>query len=163
MSDVRQADLRQTVADWLKSTPKRSFALYPIVVVLFELAVRGGHLAFNPWGVLLLIWGYGEYRLIRDYRGSHGGGGPGFQAQPDRIVDHGPYRFTRNPMYLGHLIFMLGLAITFESWLALAILLVNIPWFHRRVLDDERKLEARFGAEYRAYKARVKRWIPYVV
>jgi protein-S-isoprenylcysteine O-methyltransferase Ste14 len=156
-------DIPQMILEWLKSTPKRTFALYPILVIAFEFAVRGGHLAFVPWGVPLLIWGYGQYRWMRVYRGENGGGGPGFQARPDRIVDTGPYAYTRNPMYLGHLIFMLGLATTFQSWLALAILLLNIPWFHRRVLADEQKLEQRFGAHYVAYKARVRRWIPYLV
>jgi protein-S-isoprenylcysteine O-methyltransferase Ste14 len=63
-------------------------------------------------------------------------------------------------MYLGHLIFMLGLAVTFSSWLALALLIFHAVWFHRRVLRDEGSLEARFGAPYRAYKAQVTRWIP---
>ena len=75
----------------------------------------------------------------------------------------GPYRYIRNPMYLGHLIFMLGLAITFASWLALALLAFHVVWFHSRVLKDEANLEARFGAPYRDYKSRVKRWIPGVV
>jgi protein-S-isoprenylcysteine O-methyltransferase Ste14 len=55
---------------------------------------------------------------------------------------------------------MLGLAVTFSSWLAAALLVVHMVWFHRRVLKDEVGLESRFGAPYRAYKARVKRWIP---
>ncbi|HTI88672.1 MAG TPA: isoprenylcysteine carboxylmethyltransferase family protein [Alphaproteobacteria bacterium] len=155
--------LKGSILEFLESTPKRSFVLYPIVVIVFELLIHDGHLNFVIWGVPLLIWGYGQYRLMRGYRGRLGGGGPGLQAQPDHIVDTGPYAYTRNPMYLGHLIFMTGLAITFQSWLALIILLVNIPWFHKRVLGDEVKLEKRFGAEYVAYKARVKRWIPYVV
>ena len=56
---------------------------------------------------------------------------------PDRILDHGPYRFTRNPMYLGHLIFLAGLAITFWSWFALILLAARAVWFHCRVLQDE--------------------------
>jgi protein-S-isoprenylcysteine O-methyltransferase Ste14 len=66
-------------------------------------------------------------------------------------------------MYLGHLIFMAGLAITFSSWLALALLAFHAGWFHLRVLHDEERLEARFGEPYRVYKARVKRWIPGVL
>ena len=58
---------------------------------------------------------------------------------------------------------MAGLAITFESWLAVALLLFHMVWFQRRVLKDEARLEARSGAPYLAYKARVKRWIPGVL
>jgi protein-S-isoprenylcysteine O-methyltransferase Ste14 len=76
------------------------------------------------------------------------------------LVVTGPYRYTRNPMYLGHLIFMLGLAITFRSWLALALLAFHAVWFHRRVLGDEARLLALFGDEYARYMRSVKRWIP---
>jgi uncharacterized membrane protein len=79
---------------------------------------------------------------------------------PERIITQGPYRFTRNPMYLGHLIFMLGLTLTFWSWLALVIFIGRAYWFHRRVLHDEIRLEKIFGAEYAAYRVEVKRWIP---
>jgi protein-S-isoprenylcysteine O-methyltransferase Ste14 len=50
-------------------------------------------------------------------------------------------------MYLGHLIFMMGLAVTFWSWFALVLLAARAIWFHQRVLHDERRLEARFGAD----------------
>ena len=63
-------------------------------------------------------------------------------------------------MYLG---FMLGLALTFWSWFALLLLVARAAWFHRRVLHDEERLAARFGADYAAYRRRVHRWIPGVL
>jgi len=145
---------------WLQSTPRRTFVLYPICVILFELVVRRGTIAFHLWGAIFVVWGYLQYRFAGAYRIHHGGGGPGLDVPPGHIVYSGPYRFTRNPMYLGHLIFMLGLAITFSSWFAAALLVVHIGWFHRRVLRDEARLKQRFGATYTAYQAQVKRWIP---
>jgi protein-S-isoprenylcysteine O-methyltransferase Ste14 len=82
------------------------------------------------------------------------------EVPPQRIIDFGPYRFTRNPMYFGHLIFLAGLALTFWSWFALIVLAARAIWFHRRVLQDEARLEKIFGAEYLDYRSRVKRWIP---
>ena len=79
---------------------------------------------------------------------------------PDRIVEDGPYRYVRNPMYLRHLIFMLGLALTFASWFALILFAARALWFHRRVLEDETHLQQMFGAAYLDYRRRVKRWIP---
>ena len=113
-----------------------------------------------PWGIVLLAWGYLQYRLVGRYRLRLGGGGPGVSVPPDRIVAQGPYRFVRNPMYLGHLIFMGGLALTFRSWLGLAIFAFHVAWFQRRVLEDEAHLLTLFGDPYRAYMAQVKRWIP---
>lgn len=152
-----------TVLRWLKSTSNRTFALYPLLVVAFELGLHQGAITFVPWGIVLLVWGYLQYRLVGRYRTRLGGGGPGFSVPPEHLVTDGPFRYVRNPMYLGHLIFMAGLAVTFYSLAAVALLVVNAVWFHRRVLADERRLEELFGAEYTDYKARVKRWIPGVL
>jgi len=114
-------------------------------------------------GVPLLIWGYLQYRWVGGYRLPLAGGSPGMDVPPEKIISRGPYRFTRNPMYLGHLIFLLGLALTFRSWFALVILGGRALWFHRRVLQDEARLEKIFGAEYAAYRVQVRRWIPGVL
>src|SRR5690348_730789 len=146
---------------WLLArTPLVTFVLIPIVVIACELIVRRGVLAFDPWGVPLLALGYAQYRLVGNFRTAHGGGGPGIHNPPTRLVTEGPYGLTRNPMYLGHLIFMLGLAVTLRSWLAFVILVARAVWFHRRVVADEARLAARFGAAYTDYMGRVKRWVP---
>lgn len=151
-----------SVRRWLQSTPRRTFVLYPIAVVAIEAVLNDGRIAFVPWGTPLLVWGYLLYRLCGDYRTRLGGGGPGLDIPPDAIIDSGPYRFLRNPMYMGHLLFMAGLALTFRSWAAVLLLAFHIVWFERRVRADEVHLERRFGDAYRRYRARVKRWIPYV-
>src|SRR5258706_15373944 len=117
----------------------------------------------NRAGPLLLVWVYLQYRLVGRYRVVNGGGGPGLEVPPKWIVIEGPYRYTRNPMYLGHLIFMAGLAVSFTSGLAAALLAFHAVWFHRRVLKDEARLEGLFGSPYLAYKSQVKRWIPGVL
>jgi protein-S-isoprenylcysteine O-methyltransferase Ste14 len=148
---------------WLGRTPVQSFILCPLAVICFELALHGGELSFVPWGVPLLAWGYLQYRLVGRYRLGQAGGGPGMATLPERIVEVGPYRYTRNPMYLGHLIFMLGLALTFWSWFGVVLFVLRAAWFQKRVWGDEARLEATFGAEYEAYRARVKRWVPGVI
>jgi protein-S-isoprenylcysteine O-methyltransferase Ste14 len=145
---------------WLTRTPVQTFILCPLAVAAVELVLRGGKLVFVPWGVLLLAWGYLQYLLVGRYRMRRGGGGPGVQVPPERIVTEGPYAYVRNPMYLGHLVFMAGLAVTFWSAFALLLLAIRAVWFHRRVIEDEARLAALFGAQYDAYRARVKRWLP---
>lgn len=148
---------------WLARTPVQTFILCPVLVIGFELALHDGGLLVVPWGLPLLVWGYAQYRLIGRYRLRRAGGGPGMATMPDQIIATGPYGCVRNPMYLGHLIFMAGLALTFRSWFALILLAARALWFQTRVLADEARLEARFGADYAAYRARVKRWIPGVM
>lgn len=82
---------------------------------------------------------------------------------PERLVTDGPYAIVRNPMYLGHLIFLAGLAITLRSWFAVALLVVHAVWFGARVREDETRLANLFGGSYTEYAKRVKRWIPGVV
>jgi protein-S-isoprenylcysteine O-methyltransferase Ste14 len=145
---------------WAKSTSNRTFVLYPILVVLFEFALHGRGLRIEPWGIPLLIWGYLQYRLCGTYRTRLGGGGPGLSNPPERIVDSGIYALVRNPMYLGHMIFLAGLAMVTRSPLALVAVAVHVPWFSRRVRRDEVRLRSEFGARYDEYCAQVPRWIP---
>jgi protein-S-isoprenylcysteine O-methyltransferase Ste14 len=157
---MRSSDVLGWLRRLFERTPVRTFVIYPLCVIAFELAMRRGNLVVVPWGIPLLAWGYLQYRLTGGYRGQRGGGGPGITVPPEHLVEDGLYAYTRNPMYLGHLIFLLGLAVTFWSWLALLLLALNAIWFHRRVLDDEARLGKLFGRQYADYQARVKRWIP---
>jgi protein-S-isoprenylcysteine O-methyltransferase Ste14 len=144
----------------LKSTSFRTFLLYPAVVVGWELALNRGSLDLQPWFLPLLAWGYLQYRLIGAYRLRLGGGGPGMDTPPERLVTGGPFAWCRNPMYLGHLIFLLGLALSLRSALAAAMTLATAIWFQLRVQRDEKRLAQRFGQPYLDYRARVKRWLP---
>jgi len=148
------------VRRWLARTPVQTFILCPLAVIAVELLLNRGMLTFLPWGVPIMVWGYLQYLLVGGYRHPRAGGTPGMEVPPQQITTAGPYRWTRNPMYLGHLIFLTGLAITLWSVAAVVVLAGRALWFHRRVLADEARLEKIFGAEYTAYRARVKRWIP---
>ena len=141
-------------------TPVRTFLVYPLLTLLWELFLGRGQLNVEPIFLPLMLWGYLQYRLCGLYRMKHGGGGPGPDTPPERLVSTGPYACTRNPMYLGHLIFLLGLMLTLKSWLAALITLAVAPWFHLRVLDDERRLVKRLGKPYVHYMRSVRRWIP---
>ena len=138
----------------------RTFVLIPAVVLAWELFLNDGVLRFQPWFLPVMLWGYLQYKLVGRYRLRLGGGGPGMKTMPERLVTGGPYAYTRNPMYLGHLIFLVGLALTLCSELGALIALANLVFFNYRVRKDEKRLTARFGEAYVQYCARVKRWIP---
>lgn len=148
------------IGRWLESTSNRTFVVWPIVLFGAEALIQRGVPVLHLWALPLLAWGYLQYKLVGTYRTREGGGGPGISVPPDRIVDVGPYRFVRNPMYLGHLIFLAGLALVLGSWIATAVFAFHAFWFDRRVREDEERLAERFGDSYREYCRRVKRWVP---
>jgi protein-S-isoprenylcysteine O-methyltransferase Ste14 len=72
----------------------------------------------------------------------------------------GPYRFTRNPMYLGLAIGSAGVAVACNAVWPLALLPVSIVLVTRFVIArEERYLETRFGSAYASYKESVRRWL----
>jgi len=76
------------------------------------------------------------------------------------LIESGPYRFTRNPMYLQVLIVCVGFALLLRNpWIL--ILTPLAAWILQRfaILPEEAYLERRFGEEYLAYRRRVRRWI----
>ena len=145
---------------FLRRTPARTFVLYPLLTLAWELFLNSGSFRLQPFFLLLMAWGYLQYRWCGVYRTKRGGGGPGLEAPPERVVSTGPYAYTRNPMYLGHILYLIGLTLTLNSLLAALITVGNIIWFHSRVLSDEKKLAQLLGEPYIAYTGRVKRWIP---
>ena len=76
------------------------------------------------------------------------------------LVVEGPYRFSRNPMYLGMACAHAGAAVGSGRLWALAMLPAAVAALHRLVIPrEERHLAATFGAEYENYRARVRRWL----
>jgi protein-S-isoprenylcysteine O-methyltransferase Ste14 len=76
------------------------------------------------------------------------------------IVDTGPYRFTRNPIYLGMVLGLIGLAIAFNSlWLLLTLVPFALIIHYGVVAREEAYLERKFGDVYRHYRSRVRRWL----
>jgi len=76
------------------------------------------------------------------------------------IVDTGPYRFTRNPIYLSMVLGLIGLAIAFNSlWLLLTLVPFALVIRYGVVAREEAYLERKFGDVYRGYRARVRRWL----
>jgi protein-S-isoprenylcysteine O-methyltransferase Ste14 len=76
------------------------------------------------------------------------------------IVTDGPYRFTRNPIYVAMAFGFTGIALTVDSLWLLALTAPLMAVIHRGVvLREERYLDHKFGDAYRRYRASVRRWI----
>ena len=77
-----------------------------------------------------------------------------------RIVAWGPYRFTRNPMYLGFMFLLCGLALVQgNAWLLVMMLPLALFLRYGVIAREERYLEDKFGDSYRRYKGSVRRWL----
>jgi protein-S-isoprenylcysteine O-methyltransferase Ste14 len=77
----------------------------------------------------------------------------------DRLVTNGPFRYRRNPIYMGDVLILFGLAeLTHNIWFAILAPLFALAVFRLAIVPEERHLEERFGQAYRDYKARTRRW-----
>jgi protein-S-isoprenylcysteine O-methyltransferase Ste14 len=76
------------------------------------------------------------------------------------IVESGPYRLTRNPIYLGMFLGLIGLAIAFNNlWLLMMLVPFGLVIRYGVVAREEAYLERKFGDTYRSYCSRVRRWL----
>jgi len=76
------------------------------------------------------------------------------------IVANGPFRFTRNPIYIGMLLGQVALAVGFNSlWILAALVPFYLVIRYGVVAREEAYLERKFGEVYLGYKSRVRRWL----
>jgi len=76
------------------------------------------------------------------------------------FVVSGPYRFTRNPMYVGMAVVTIGLGLLLTTWWPILLLVPALILVQVLVIwPEERYLHRRFGVEYDAYTRRVRRWL----
>ena len=114
--------------------------------------VRNIGLGLVVIGFLLGVGALVEFRKARTTLDPHG--------SVKQLVNSGVYRFTRNPIYLGFLLMLIGMPL--NSGLYWGILLVPLFMIsmNRLVIEhEEAYLEKKFGATYTGYKSRVRRWL----
>ena len=76
------------------------------------------------------------------------------------LITSGPYRFSRNPLYLGGNVFIFfGAALIVGSPAALLATTVHLPLIDRFIRREEEQLERRFGQDWQSYKKQVRRWL----
>jgi len=78
------------------------------------------------------------------------------------LIKHGPFRYIRHPRYLGIIMFVFGLGLIFNSWLAIIlgiILVVTLLW---RIIDEEKLMLDEFSEEWKTYKKSTWKLIPFI-
>ena len=140
--------------------------------LLYALAVLVGYLLNRRWPLLISggaavralaclltgVWLVLTVTSIGNFRRSRTSIDPIRPATT--LVIAGPYRFTRNPMYVGLAVLTVALGLFMASWWPM-VLLVPVLLVVRAfvIAPEERYLERRFGADYFAYAQRVRRWL----
>ena len=125
----------------------------PLTIVpdrlVLPIRVLGAMLIF-AWPALA-VWALVTFRRV--------GTTPNPTGTSTALALGGPYRFTRNPMYLSAVFLTAGIAFVANTLWPLILLPAVVLVVRRAVIDrEERYLTARFGQEYVAYAARVRRW-----
>jgi len=117
-----------------------------------DFAARTVGLSIGGLGIALMMWSVWTLRAAQTTVLPHQGA--------TNLVTSGPFRRFRNPIYLADTMILLGVAeVTKNIWFvaAAAAFVVLVTWL--AILPEERHLGARFGEDYRAYKARSRRWL----
>ena len=105
-------------------------------------------------GAAICLWGALSFRLASttlDPRVPH---------RSSQLVDGGIYRFTRNPMYLGMALSLLGYGLWLGKGSAVLVVVAFILYLTRfQIIPEERALAQRFGDSFNTYCQRVRRWL----
>lgn len=103
-------------------------------------------------GAFLIVWGMVTFRRAKTAIHPH--------HSASQLVTHGPYRFTRNPMYTGLTIAHLGgSALVDSAWPIIVLPIVLLILVKTVISREEMYLTDAFGAEYNGYAASVRRWL----
>jgi protein-S-isoprenylcysteine O-methyltransferase Ste14 len=120
----------------------------------FPPSARGAGFAVALCGGVVALWAITSFRRQRTT--IH----PMHPHEATALVVRGPNRFSRNPMYVGLLLVLVGWALWLRQPVAMSGVLVAWGYLWRfQVLPEERALYARFGDDYAAYTRRVRRWV----
>lgn len=113
-------------------------------------------LALPFWliGAVIVLWSFWNFLV-------QGRGTPAPLDPPKELVAVGFYRYTRNPMYVGVLLLILGHFLWFGFWnLLIYAVIVTIAFYAFVTLYEEPNLKKKFGTAYEEYCEQVPRWIP---
>jgi protein-S-isoprenylcysteine O-methyltransferase Ste14 len=82
------------------------------------------------------------------------------EERPSTIVSSGAFRYVRHPLYLGSILAYVGLAVSTLSLFSVLVLAGMLVFYDYSATYEERLMEARFGADYSAYKEKTGKWLP---
>jgi protein-S-isoprenylcysteine O-methyltransferase Ste14 len=128
------------------------------IILNWAIPMSFGH-AWGWLGLLLVVLAFGITKWSKDVFKKAGTNVPPNQPALT-IVKDGPYRFTRNPMYLCFLLVFTGLALLADAPMMMLLIFPLFYFLDQRVIvPEEEYLGAKFGDVYLDYKKQVRRWV----
>ena len=144
----------------LKVPPLILAIAFGIVIYLLPNPYRANSLLLRP--LSLILFGAGGFILllaILKFRDKKTTVSPVNPHNSNQLVTEGVYKYTRNPMYLGFLIWLLSLGTILGNPASLIILLIFVKYMNTfQIIPEERILFDKFGEDYLLYKKSVPRW-----
>lgn len=143
--------------------PFALFYIYIVFAAAFGLPIPSAQKFFHSqivsWagislcaaGLILLLWSIISFG--RSFR-------VGIDTtKPDELVTTGAFAMSRNPIYVGFAVILIGQFLIFPNWILLAYLIVAVWLFNRQVLREEAYLRTHYGSSYEAYSRKVQRYL----
>jgi len=150
--------------NWLERKIPPLLLLFGCAALMWQLAQwlpTPGWTAGNPWsGLLVLAGALVSVSGVLTFRLARTTANPIQLDRSSSLVQHGIYRLSRNPMYLGFVFALTGFAWWLGSLSACVGILVLVVWLNRfQITPEERALQQIFGEPYLQYCQRVRRWL----
>lgn len=133
------------------------FALVWGLAQLTGAQAPGPVLRLIGWGFIgggagLMLWALWVMRRARTTIVPH--------LNPDQIVTNGPFRYSRNPIYLGDVFTLVGFCLLCGTWIGLALVPIFMALIQKRfIVHEEKKLRHGFGETFEAWSNETRRWL----
>lgn len=121
--------------------PRGNFMGFPYILI---------GIPFILVGLLLIAW---TYKLFMKNKT------PENFSRSKAVVKEGPYEVSRNPMYIGAVLFLIGISLLLGNYITFISPLILLIILNRFVLLEEKKIQRELGKEYLKYKEKTRRWI----
>lgn len=154
----------------LSERMKAYFKLKTILFLIVEVGLVAGTLYFRPWGetpfdhlinifgqviffagIILSVWAKITMKNNWNMPGE-------YHQRQKEIVKSGPFKFSRNPIYVGLILVILGYSLALRSYTFILVPFIAV-YFYKAILKEEKILTKHFGKKYLDYNSRVPRFI----
>lgn len=145
-----------------KIFPPTHFYTYLLIAAVLHFILPIKQIIFSPYnflGIILMVVGIILNMLAdRIFKKLKTTVKP--DQKPTTLINHGPFKISRNPMYLGMALFLAGEGILLGSVMSfVGVLLFVVAMENYFIPDEEKAMTEAFGEEYSSYKKKVRRWI----